>query len=244
MTPVQSFADKKVLAVDDDPIIRKMFSTMLKNLNFQVQTAVNGADAVTKALQFGPDIIFMDVMMPEVDGFKALEMLRNMERFKFTPIIMVTARADTETLLQAIKYGANDFIAKPFSRGMILRKVKYALAVDEEAEGGTAEPGESEKRTFVRSGQFLELKHRFINRFDQIFLKLIRLISQQDKAALLTQLNDIKNSCRNFDLQGPMPLAQRIIEHAEANRWDGVTNDLVKLYEVFQELQKSIEQHP
>lgn len=242
MPQVQPFANKKVLAVDDDPIIRKMFSNMLKNMNFQVQTAVNGADAVTKALQFDPDIIFLDVMMPEVDGFKALEMLRNMERFKFTPIIMVTARADTETLLQAIKNGANDFIAKPFSRGMILRKVKYALAEPDEEVDGQPEKDYAEKRTFVRSGQFLELKNRFINRFDQTFLKLIRIISKQDKAALITQLTDIKNSCHNFDLQAPLPLTKRLLEHAQANRWENVANDLEKLFEVFQELQKSIDQ--
>ena len=105
---------KKILAVDDDPFIRKMFHSMLEQKGYRVFTASNGAEAISKSLQIKPNVIFLDLMMPEVDGFQALEILRQMEQTRNIPIIIVTARSDSATLLKVIKLGANDFIAKPF----------------------------------------------------------------------------------------------------------------------------------
>lgn len=230
---------KTILAVDDDPFIRKMFHSMLEPKGFVVFTANNGAEAVTKALQIKPDIIFLDLMMPEVDGFQALELLRGMEQTSRIPIIIVTARADSATLLKVIKLGANDFIAKPFSRPMIMRKIKFALAphspndlVETESDAINKSP-----TTFIHSTLFKEMKEGYIYKFDNIFISLIRYLSAREKQKLIHQLQDVAVVCSTYEILKPLPLIQQTIELLKKENWPEVMKHLEKIYAIFKELQ-------
>jgi len=237
-----NYKGKKILAVDDDPFIRKMFHSMLENKGFQVYSAVDGADAVKKALQIKPDVIFLDIMMPEVDGFQALDMLRKMEQTQRIPIIIATARADTNTLLKAIKLGANDFIAKPFTRTMIMRKVRLALLSKEEREKLDENEHILLKKyqpTFIDTTIFQELKSNYINKLDQLFMKMVRLLAQREKFELNLLIKDMENSFKVYEIQQPIPILRQMQSLLKQHHWKELVNQMEKLYGVFHKLQKS-----
>ncbi|HUA37743.1 MAG TPA: ATP-binding protein [Candidatus Sulfopaludibacter sp.] len=103
-----------VLVADDEPDMRRFLRTQL-DADYDVLEAVDGLQALEKATQFLPDIILLDMMMPEMDGLAVCQELRKHEETAVVPIILLTARADEETKFNALELGANDFLAKPFS---------------------------------------------------------------------------------------------------------------------------------
>jgi signal transduction histidine kinase len=103
-----------VLIADDEPDMLRFLKTQLQR-DCQILEAVDGQQAVEKALQFMPDVILLDMMMPEKDGLQACRELREKTPTQRIPIVLLTARADEETKLAALEAGASDFLTKPFS---------------------------------------------------------------------------------------------------------------------------------
>jgi len=104
----------KVLIADDEPDMLGFLRIQLQN-HYQVLQAVNGAEAVVEATRSLPDLIILDMMMPEKDGLQVCRELREQSQTRSIPIVLITARADEETKLAGLKAGANDFLPKPFS---------------------------------------------------------------------------------------------------------------------------------
>src|SRR5574341_2557823 len=102
----------KILVVDDDPDIRKILQDRLEALRYLVVTAENGREALEKLPQEEPDLMFLDLQMPGMDG---IEVLRKLKDYADLPIIIITAFGTIEKAVQAMKEGAFDFITKPFS---------------------------------------------------------------------------------------------------------------------------------
>src|SRR5207237_4868714 len=113
----------KVLIADDEPDMLRFLKSQLIT-HYQVLEAVDGQQAVEKACQFLPDIILLDMMMPEKDGLQACKELREKTGTQSIPIILLTARADEETKLKALSTGASDFLRKPFSTTELHVRIK------------------------------------------------------------------------------------------------------------------------
>ena len=112
-----------VLVADDEPDMLRFLKLQLSS-RFQVVEAVDGRQAFDKASQFLPDIILLDMMMPEKDGLQVCRELRNQTSTSRIPVVLLTARADEETKLQALAAGASDFLAKPFSTTELHVRIK------------------------------------------------------------------------------------------------------------------------
>ncbi len=104
----------KALVADDEPDMLRFLKSQLTE-HFEVLEAVDGQQAVEKAAQFLPDIILLDMMMPEKDGLQACREIRERTSTQSIPIVLLTARADEETKMAALEAGASDFLPKPFS---------------------------------------------------------------------------------------------------------------------------------
>jgi C4-dicarboxylate-specific signal transduction histidine kinase len=113
----------KVLVADDEPDMLRFLKSQLTT-HYQVIEAVDGQQAIEKATQFLPDIILLDMMMPEKDGLQACKELRERSTTQSIPIVLLTARADEETKLRALANGASDFLPKPFSTTELHVRVK------------------------------------------------------------------------------------------------------------------------
>ena len=113
----------KALVADDEPDMLQFLKSQLSE-HYQILEAVDGQQAVEKAGQFLPDVILLDMMMPEKDGLQACRELRERTSTQSIPIILLTARADEATKLAALDAGANDFLPKPFSTTELHIRVK------------------------------------------------------------------------------------------------------------------------
>ena len=117
LRPVETSGDGKrpvVLVADDEPDMLRFLNRQLSS-KYQVLEAVDGQQAVEKASQFLPDLILLDMMMPEKDGLQACRELRERTSTQAIPVVLLTARADEDTKLAALSAGASDFLTKPFS---------------------------------------------------------------------------------------------------------------------------------
>ena len=113
----------KILVVDDDPDIVEILKYKLKNSGYSVKSAGNGVEAIKKAKKFIPDIILMDVMMPEMSGIEACEEIKNIDQLSQAIIIFLSARSEDYTQISAYDAGADDYISKPVKPKILLKKI-------------------------------------------------------------------------------------------------------------------------
>lgn len=124
---------KKILVVDDEKDIAESVKILLSEKGFKVVIANNGAEAVKKAKAEKPDMIVMDLMMPEMNGFDACKMLKADNETAHTPVLVLTAQQLGKDLEDAFAAGANDYVIKPFSNERLLEKVEKLLSGKPEA---------------------------------------------------------------------------------------------------------------
>ena len=117
----------KILCVDDEPDILEILKYNLSNKGYQISTAKDGKAAVKKAMETHPNLIIMDIMMPNMDGIEACEILRSDESFNDTLIMFLTARGEDYSYVAAYEAGADDYVTKPVKPKILLSKVKALL---------------------------------------------------------------------------------------------------------------------
>src|SRR4051812_28724574 len=118
---------KKILVVDDDVELVELVSFNLKQAGYAIGTACNGVDAIKKAHSLEPDLIVLDVMMPELDGFAVCEILRRDAKTASIPIMMLTAISSELGRMAALGSGATDFLTKPFSPRLLVGRIEGLL---------------------------------------------------------------------------------------------------------------------
>ena len=126
----------KILLVDDEPDILEIISYSLKNAGYDVYTSSNGLEAIKIAKKIEPHLIIIDVMMPEMDGIEACEIIRNDSKIGKTLITFLSARGEDYSQIAGLNAGADDYITKPIKPKVLLSKVKSLLRriSDDEAE--------------------------------------------------------------------------------------------------------------
>ncbi len=117
-----------ILVVDDSPTETHVISKMLEKQGYKVSVAVDGNDGVEKATQLLPDLILMDVVMPELNGFQATRQLNKQKATADIPIIMVTTKDQKTDKMWAERQGAKGYITKPFEEDNLLQEVSRLLS--------------------------------------------------------------------------------------------------------------------
>ncbi|MEO5359941.1 MAG: response regulator [Nitrospirota bacterium] len=122
-------SDKKpvILCVDDEPLNLKLLNTILIHKGYEVKMAVDGLQALKLIDEQRVDLVLLDIMLPGMDGFKVCQEIKEDERYKNLPVIMITALSDTESRIKGIEAGAEDFISKPFDAAEVLARIKMLL---------------------------------------------------------------------------------------------------------------------
>ncbi len=117
----------KILVVDDEPDAIELIKFNLKGAGYDVLTAVDGDEALKKARSLLPDLIVLDLMLPEVDGLEVCKILRRDQRISATPILMLTAKAAEIDRVLGLELGADDYVTKPFSPRELVLRIKKLL---------------------------------------------------------------------------------------------------------------------
>lgn len=119
----------KILCIDDDRLLLRLFADLLERQNFEILTAFDGPLGVAMAKKEHPDLILLDVMMPETDGFEICRRLRADPGLTHTPIIILTAMPDPRVNIRGLEAGATMSIRKPFNLDRLIATIKTALAL-------------------------------------------------------------------------------------------------------------------
>ena len=114
----------KILIVDDEPIVHRLLQHHLERAGYELLAATNGREAIELATREEPELIVMDVMMPEMDGF---ETLRSIREVSTVPVIMLTVRQSEHDKIRGLDLGADDYMAKPFSPAELLSRIRALL---------------------------------------------------------------------------------------------------------------------
>jgi two-component system KDP operon response regulator KdpE len=152
------FERRRILVVDDEERMVRFIRMNLEHDGFQVSEAFNGREAIQKIRDVTPDLILLDVMMPDIDGFEVLETVREVSQ---VPVIMLTAKGEEDDRVRGLELGADDYVTKPFSPRELVSRVKAVLRRTEGATGsmhGLIEVDERLKIDFDRREIWLEGK--------------------------------------------------------------------------------------
>ncbi len=118
---------RKILVVDDEPVLVETIAYNLEQAGYQVITAADGASALQAARREVPDLIILDIMLPEMDGLEVCRQLRRESSTATTPIMMLTAKSDEIDKVVGLEVGADDYVTKPFGRRELLARVRALL---------------------------------------------------------------------------------------------------------------------
>jgi len=127
-----SFEGIKVVVIDDSKTIRRTAETLLKKAGCEVITATDGFESLSKVMEHQPNIIFVDIMMPRLDGYQTCALIKNNQAFKKTPIVMLSSKDGLFERARSRIVGAEHYMTKPFTREELLNTIK-AYVVDAKA---------------------------------------------------------------------------------------------------------------
>lgn len=138
-----------ILVADDEPINRALIQRRLEREGYRVLTAQNGSVAVEKTKEALPDLVILDVMMPEMDGLDACRLIKENEETRDIPVIFLSARDETEMKVSGLILGANDYISKPFKAEELLARVHVAIRLKRERDNLRLSAKEATERAEV-----------------------------------------------------------------------------------------------
>ena len=125
MSVTTATPEARLLVVEDEPNIRELLATSLRFAGFEVHVAADGATALKQAAAHDPDLVVLDVMLPDMDGFTVTRKLRDAGRI--LPIVFVTARDSLEDKIQGLTVGGDDYVTKPFSLEEVIARIRAGL---------------------------------------------------------------------------------------------------------------------
>ena len=113
----------KVMVIDDSKTIRRSAETLLKKVGCEVVTAIDGFEALAKITEHKPDIIFVDIMMPRLDGYQTCALIKNNQKFKATPVIMLSSKDSIFDRARGRIVGSEKYLTKPFSKEDLINAI-------------------------------------------------------------------------------------------------------------------------
>jgi diguanylate cyclase (GGDEF)-like protein len=153
---------RRLLLVDDDGPTRELLRELGESSGFEVDLAPNGREALVASARNVPDLVVLDVVMPEMDGLEVLEKLRGSAQTKETPVLLVSAKLDMAMKIRGMELGADDFISKPFKVEELKTRIRAALDASDRKKRATQAGGELDELRATdpgtRAGTYAQLK--------------------------------------------------------------------------------------
>lgn len=121
----------KVMVIDDSKTIRRTAETLLKKAGCEVVTAIDGFEALAKITDQNPDVIFIDIMMPRLDGYQTCALIKKNKTYRNTPVILLTSKDGLFDRARGRIVGSDRYLTKPFTKDELLNAIKEHLAVEQ-----------------------------------------------------------------------------------------------------------------
>ena len=186
-------SQRKLLLVDDNEVNRAMLHRMLSRLGFEIAQATDGEDCLHKALEFQPDLILMDLLMPVMDGWEATRRLRQLPELKDTVILALSASVYETTRQESILAGCDHFLTKPIETNELLELLRVHLALEWIYEDGSS--GKKRKAQTPKTASDLAAADgAIVSPASESVLALLRLSAMGDIEAILEEITKLENS--------------------------------------------------
>ncbi len=194
---------KQILIVEDDRIIRDMIATALTANGYSVYTTGSGLEACSIIMNRKPDLVILDIGLPDIDGF---EVIRQVRSWNTMPVVVVSARVHELDKIEALDMGADDYLTKPFGTGELLARVRTALRHHVQA----GQPQSTESGTFYRNGGLnIDFGKRFVTvdnaevHLTQTEYKIISLLAQNSGRVLTYEaiVKELRGGTSKYDTQ-------------------------------------------
>jgi two-component system KDP operon response regulator KdpE len=127
----------RILLIDDEPQMRRFLRVTLSSQGYELVEAENGTDGLTQAATRNPDVVLLDLGLPDIDG---LDVLASIREWSQVPVIVISAREQEQDKITALDIGADDYLTKPFSAGELLARIRVAMRHRAVQQGGLPEP--------------------------------------------------------------------------------------------------------
>ncbi len=239
-------ARKRILIVDDSALARDVITEMLRPEGFDVDSAATGAEAISVLEDSGADLILLDVMLPEMDGFETCRRIRKTDNGRAVPIIMVTALTAREHRIAGLDAGADDFVSKPVDKGELLARIRSqlrskALMEELERKHGELEALQESREALARmilhdlkgpigaiegclhllkksgAGRFTEAESRCLENGELACRQAMSLL-QDVAVALSLERREMPLNVRSFDAAALVEKGARLLEGIAARR--------------------------
>ncbi len=172
----------KILVVEDEKNIRNFITSVLVAEKYQVIPARNGKDGLSQAASWCPDLILLDLGLPDLDG---LELIKKIREWSSIPIIVISARSQEEDKVQALDLGADDYLTKPFGNSELLARIRTALR-----HARRAQDGQTEQRPYRSRGLCIDYEKHLVTRDGQVIhltqneFKIVSLLAKSSGKVL------------------------------------------------------------
>jgi twitching motility two-component system response regulator PilG len=123
------FQNLKVMVIDDSKTIRRTAETLLQREGFNVVTAVDGFEALSKIAEVNPDIVFVDIMMPRLDGYQTCALIKNSKSYQDIPVVMLSSKDGLFDQAKGRVVGSDEYLTKPFSKDELLTAIRNHVAL-------------------------------------------------------------------------------------------------------------------
>jgi two-component system KDP operon response regulator KdpE len=153
----QGTAGVRVLVIDDEPEIQRAIRTRLAGSDFVVEEAFTGAEGIALVARWHPDVVILDLSLPDIDG---LEVVKRLRTWTQVPIIVLSVRSGDEDKVAALELGADDYLTKPFSSRELIARVRVALRHAAQVGGAGETTGAGNTARFQTGGLAIDFQHR------------------------------------------------------------------------------------
>ena len=122
------FQNLKIMVIDDSKTIRRTAETLLQREGYEVITAVDGFEALSKIAEANPDIVFVDIMMPRLDGYQTCALIKNSQNYQNIPVIMLSSKDGLFDQAKVRVVGSDEYLTKPFSKDELLNAIRNHIS--------------------------------------------------------------------------------------------------------------------
>lgn len=206
----------KVLVVDDSDIIRHALKTFFEDYNFDVITCLDGLEGLQKAAEFRPNIIFLDLMMPNFDGLKMLQVIKVLDDLKKIPVIVISANTDRRNVLAAIEAGADRVLSKPLQKEAIIKYVNEIL--------GSETLSKSRKMKTISDNEKDDIQKNlirfFLNSFPEKKKRMQIALESNNKDLLRAIVHELRGNGGTIGYQALTTLSAEVEDKILSNTFD------------------------
>jgi CheY-like chemotaxis protein/HPt (histidine-containing phosphotransfer) domain-containing protein len=227
--PFNENVDKsfRVLVVDDTDLIQRALKSYLQDFDIEVITCSNGLEGIQIAVEAKPRLIFLDLMMPELDGIKMLQVKQVLQEIKDIPVVIISANTSKQNVLAAMELGVVKVISKPLKRDVIVNAVKEIFQKEWKSlliRDGSYQSDHQQFSVKAREEAASELKEQligvFIKNFKNQKKQIIESLESKDRSKFKAVIHDIKGAGGTIGCQNISDLAGEIYEKELNSDWD------------------------